>query len=68
MGHPRKGCPFLLVVGRYPVDSFDRKRGMEIGTNAVQLLGGYGFCRDYPVERWYRDLRAVAVSYNGMHL
>lgn len=44
------------------------EKAMEIGTNAVQLLGGYGFCRDYPVERWYRDLRAVAVSYNGMHL
>lgn len=44
------------------------KKAMEIGTNSVQLLGGYGFCRDYPAERWYRDLRAVSVSHNGMHL
>ncbi|MCB0502248.1 MAG: acyl-CoA dehydrogenase family protein [Bacteroidetes bacterium] len=44
------------------------EKAMEIGTNSVQLLGGYGFCRDYPAERWYRDLRAVAISYNGMHL
>jgi alkylation response protein AidB-like acyl-CoA dehydrogenase len=43
-------------------------RGMEIGNDGVQLLGGYGFMRDYPVERWYRDLRAVAICYNGMHL
>ncbi len=44
------------------------EKAMEIGTNGVQLLGGYGFCRDYPVERWYRDMRAVSLSYNGMHL
>ena len=43
-------------------------KSMEIGTNGVQLLGGYGYCRDYPVERWYRDLRAVSLCYNGMHL
>jgi alkylation response protein AidB-like acyl-CoA dehydrogenase len=43
-------------------------RGMEISNDGVQILGGYGFMRDYPVERWYRDLRAVAVCYNGMHL
>lgn len=42
--------------------------GMAISNDGVQLLGGYGFMRDYPVERWYRDLRAVAICYNGMHL
>ncbi|MCP4125193.1 MAG: acyl-CoA dehydrogenase [Bacteroidetes bacterium] len=44
------------------------EKSMAIANDAVQLLGGYGFCRDYPVERWYRDLRAVSISYNGMHL
>jgi alkylation response protein AidB-like acyl-CoA dehydrogenase len=44
------------------------ERGMEIGTNAVQLLGGHGFTKEHPVERWYRDLRAVGIQYNGMHL
>ncbi len=44
------------------------EKGMQIGNNGVQLLGGYGFCRDYPVERWYRDIRSVAFNYNGMHL
>jgi alkylation response protein AidB-like acyl-CoA dehydrogenase len=44
------------------------ERAMEIGNDGVQLLGGHGFIRDFPVERWYRDLRSVAISYNGMHL
>ena len=41
---------------------------MKIGNDGVQLLGGHGFVRDFPVERWYRDLRAVALCYNGVHL
>lgn len=44
------------------------EKSMEIANNGVQLLGGYGFCRDYPVERWYRDMRSVAINFNGMHL
>lgn len=43
-------------------------KSMQIGTNGVQLLGGHGFIKDFPVERWYRDLRAVAICYNGLHL
>ncbi len=35
------------------------KYGMKIGTDGVQLLGGHGFTREYPVEMWYRNLRAV---------
>ena len=37
------------------------ERGMRIGLDGVQLLGGHGFVREHPVERWYRDLRAVGV-------
>ncbi len=37
-------------------------KGMAIGSDGVQLLGGHGYVRDHPVERWYRDLRAVGVA------
>ncbi len=36
-------------------------KGMTIGLDGVQLLGGHGFVKEHPVERWYRDLRAVGV-------
>jgi alkylation response protein AidB-like acyl-CoA dehydrogenase len=36
-------------------------RGMKIGSDGVQLLGGHGFVKEHPVERWYRDLRAAGV-------
>lgn len=45
-----------------------QEKAMEIGSNGVQLLGGHGFTKEYPVERWYRDLRAIAVMQGGLHL
>ena len=35
--------------------------GMQIGSDGVQLLGGHGYVKEHPVERWYRDLRAIGV-------
>jgi alkylation response protein AidB-like acyl-CoA dehydrogenase len=37
------------------------ERGMAIGSDGVQLLGGHGYTKEHPVERWYRDLRAAGV-------
>jgi alkylation response protein AidB-like acyl-CoA dehydrogenase len=37
------------------------RQGARIGSDGVQLLGGHGFVKEHPVERWYRDLRAVGV-------
>jgi alkylation response protein AidB-like acyl-CoA dehydrogenase len=36
-------------------------KGMTIGSDGVQLLGGHGYVKEHPVERWYRDLRAVGM-------
>jgi alkylation response protein AidB-like acyl-CoA dehydrogenase len=44
------------------------EKAMKIGTDAVQLLGGHGFTKEHPVERWYRDLRALAVMAGGLQL
>ncbi len=41
-------------------------KGMQIGLDGVQLLGGHGFVKEHPVERWYRDLRAVGVLEGGV--
>lgn len=41
-------------------------KGMQIGSDGVQLLGGHGFVKEHPAERWYRDLRAVAVMEGGV--
>lgn len=42
--------------------------GMKIGSDGVQLLGGHGFVKEHPVERWYRDLRAAGLMEGGVML
>jgi alkylation response protein AidB-like acyl-CoA dehydrogenase len=37
------------------------EQGARIGSEGVQLLGGHGYVKEHPVERWYRDLRAIGV-------
>jgi alkylation response protein AidB-like acyl-CoA dehydrogenase len=43
-------------------------KGMRIGSQGVQLLGGHGYVKEHPVERWYRDLRAVGVMEGALLL
>lgn len=43
------------------------EKSMKIGTDGVQILGGHGFTKEHPAERWYRDLRATAVLHSGLH-
>ncbi len=37
---------------------------MEVTTQAVQTLGGYGYMRDFPVEKWFRDAKIMSI-YEG---
>lgn len=37
---------------------------MQVTTEAIQLFGGYGFTRDYPVERMFRDAKITQI-YEG---
>jgi alkylation response protein AidB-like acyl-CoA dehydrogenase len=54
-----QGKPFLREVALARRLCADK--GIKIGSDAVQLLGGHGFVKEHPAERWYRDLRAVAL-------
>ncbi|HTU86552.1 MAG TPA: acyl-CoA dehydrogenase family protein [Solirubrobacteraceae bacterium] len=42
------------------------ERGAAIGSDGVQMLGGHGYVKEHPVERWYRDLRAGGVMEGGL--
>nr|MBP7088712.1 acyl-CoA dehydrogenase [Candidatus Omnitrophota bacterium] len=37
---------------------------MEVATNAVQIYGGYGYMRDYPIEKFMRDAKITQI-YEG---
>jgi len=44
--------------------SFASDTAMSVATDAVQLLGGYGFTKDFPVERFMRDAKITQI-YEG---
>jgi butyryl-CoA dehydrogenase len=43
---------------------FPSDMAMRVTTNAVQILGGYGYMRDYPVEKMMRDAKITQI-YEG---
>jgi butyryl-CoA dehydrogenase len=43
---------------------FATDMAMRVTTNAVQVLGGYGYMRDYPVEKMMRDAKILQI-YEG---
>ena len=55
----REAAVARSLCGRY---------GMRAGSDGVQVLGGHGFVKEHPVERWYRDLRAVGLMEGGVLL
>jgi alkylation response protein AidB-like acyl-CoA dehydrogenase len=34
---------------------------MQVTTDAVQVLGGYGYTRDFPVERYLREAKVTQI-------
>lgn len=37
---------------------------MKVATDAIQVLGGYGYMKDYPVEKYFRDAKITQI-YEG---
>jgi alkylation response protein AidB-like acyl-CoA dehydrogenase len=52
----RTGTPFIHAEG-----SMSKLKAGEVAVKvteeAVQILGGYGYIKDFPVEKWYRDAK-----------
>jgi len=62
-GKSERGDADLTYFGA-AAKCFASDAAMEITTDAVQLLGGYGYTRDYPVERMMRDAKITQI-YEG---
>jgi alkylation response protein AidB-like acyl-CoA dehydrogenase len=43
---------------------FASETAMNVATQAVQIHGGYGYTREFPVERYFRDAKATEI-YEG---
>lgn len=62
-GRSERGDKDLTFFGA-AAKCFASDIAMQVTTDAVQVLGGYGFTRDYPVERMMRDAKITQI-YEG---
>jgi alkylation response protein AidB-like acyl-CoA dehydrogenase len=52
--------PFLAGEGSQS-KLFASETAVHVTEEAIQILGGYGYVRDYPVERWHRDSKIYTI-------
>jgi hypothetical protein len=58
----QRGLPFAREAAQAKL--FATERAVEICDRAIQIHGGYGYTREFPVERYYRDARVTTI-YEG---
>lgn len=56
----RNGVPFTAGEGSMS-KLFAGEAAVDITEKAIQILGGNGYTRDYPVERWHRDAKIYTI-------
>jgi alkylation response protein AidB-like acyl-CoA dehydrogenase len=57
-----RGEPFTHLAAMAKLFATDT--AMSVTTDAVQILGGYGYIKEFPVERFMRDAKATQI-YEG---
>jgi len=57
-----RGLPFTRLAAQAKLMATER--AVEVCDRAVQILGGYGYTREFPVERYLRDVRVTTI-YEG---
>ena len=56
----RNGKDFVAGEGSMS-KLFAGETAVWVTEEAIQILGGYGYVRDYPVERWHRDSKIYTI-------
>jgi alkylation response protein AidB-like acyl-CoA dehydrogenase len=41
---------------------FASETAMRSATEAIQVFGGYGYIKEYPVERYFRDAKVLTIG------
>jgi alkylation response protein AidB-like acyl-CoA dehydrogenase len=54
------GIPFLRAASEAKL--YAAETAMRVTTKAIQIHGGYGYIKDYPVERYFRDAKICEIG------
>jgi butyryl-CoA dehydrogenase len=55
-----RGMPFLKAASEAKL--YAAETAMRAATKAIQIHGGYGYIKDYPVERYFRDAKICEIG------
>ena len=56
-------APGTAAINGFKAKLFASEAAVEITNSAIQVLGGHGYCRDYVVERLFRDARGLTLHF-----
>ena len=54
------GLPVILEAAMAKL--FSSETAMQVTTEAIQVLGGYGYIKEYDVERFFRDAKILEIG------
>ena len=57
-----KDCGQRITKQASMAKLFASEMAVEVANEAVQIHGGYGFVKDYPVEKFYRDVKLCTIG------
>jgi alkylation response protein AidB-like acyl-CoA dehydrogenase len=63
-GEAREEAQLLLELLTPVAKTYPAEMGFEAVSNGLQVLGGYGFCMDFPLQQYLRDIRIMSI-YEG---
>jgi butyryl-CoA dehydrogenase len=56
------------IVDALKVKLHASETAIEVTNKALQIFGGHGYCGDFPIERYYRDARGLALHFKTTEL
>ncbi|OEK01703.1 acyl-CoA dehydrogenase [Roseivirga sp. 4D4] len=63
-GEDKERYNLLLELLTPIVKTYPAEKGLESVSQGLQILGGYGFCQDFILQQYYRDIRIISI-YEG---
>jgi butyryl-CoA dehydrogenase len=61
-------APESAVANAFKAKLFASEVAVDVANKAIQVLGGHGYCRDYIVERLFRDARGLLLHFKTSEL
>ena len=55
--------PDMAVINGFKAKLYASEMAVDVTNKAIQVMGGHGYCRDYVVERLFRDARGLMLHF-----